>query len=137
MNALAAISGSALLYLWLTILTEWNRKKINKAISNGLLLAAATSILVSAFWYVYEWNMGLALDAYYSIITNFASLAFIITPVVYYLLDKKMLGRIEYFFLGAYILQKIIAYFTHLEFYYTSYSLAALAIIYIWWIQQK
>lgn len=134
---LAVISGTAFLYLWLIIYNEWNRKKITNVVNNGLLLAAITSVLVSAFWYLHGLDVGLTMDIYYIILTNFIYLSFMITPAVYYLLDKKTLGNVEYFFAGAFVLREILEYATDLELYGRSYSLVALIIVYIWWTQQK
>ncbi len=139
-NTLEIITGSALLYLWLVIFNEWNRKKITNAVKNALRLAAITSILVSVFWYLYAWNLRLSLNdlgVYHSILANFISLSFMIVPVVYYLLDKKTIGNVEYFFAGIFVLNRIIEYIIDLNIYGRLFGLVALIIVYIWWAQQK
>ena len=136
-NALAIVYGIALFYLWLIIFHEWNSKKIVEAAKNGVLLSAITSVGVSGLWYLYSLNTGIPADVYYSIISNFIILVFMITPVVYYLADKKTLGKTEYFFAGAFILGTIAYYLSDFELYGRSYYLVALVIVYLWWLMKN
>lgn len=136
------IFSSAIIFIWLTIFKEWNTGKIMNCVKNAVILGITISVIINGINCMYRFGTGEAVfasdfpeDIAYQLIYPIMALAFLLTPAIYYMKDKKRIDKTEYFFAGVFVLTAITAYLSSglLELHMP----AGLISVYLWWVWQK
>jgi len=139
---LSFVFSSAIIFIWLTIFKEWNTGKIMNCVKNAVILGIIISLIINGINCIYRFGMSEAIfaldypeDIAYQLLYPVMALGFLLTPVIYYMKNKKRIGKVDYFFAGIIILSAATIYL--LYGLSELYMPAGLISVYLWWIYQK